>query len=240
MTGTMSNPNLENMKQLTSMIQSFAFHNGKDTKQVLNDLLTYIIGNFNPEPQPDPFWKYTKEQNKEFHAMMCEYLSVMQRELERHEWYDAWGDLFMSLTPAGGSRGQFFTPPDICNLMVEATVDTSEEPTKVCGGFGKRITVSDPAAGSSRNLLAAHARFVHDNKRRPYLVAEDMDLMCCKMSAVNMMAHGCFGEVICHNTLTDPKGLLVGYLINEGLYPMQPGMPTIRIKKEPEWFVSLR
>ena len=151
----------------------------------------------------------------------------------------AWGDLFMELTPKGGARGQFFTPSEICNLMAESQVDTSHEPDKVCGAFGKRVLVGDPAAGSSRNLLAVHARYARDGKRAPYLVAEDIDLMCCKMSAINMMVHGCFGEVICHNTLTDPKGLLLGFLVNEGLYPM-PGMPTIRIKHDPEWFVSLR
>lgn len=228
------------MRELTNLIQSFAIKNGKDNKQVVDDLLTYIIGNFNPEPSPDPHWTYTKEQNLEFYHMMCSYLRVMRHQLRSHEWYDAWGDLFMELTPKGGARGQFFTPVDICNLMAETQVNTDSEPTTLCGGFGKRVTINDPAAGSSRNLLAAHARFVHDNKRRPYLVAEDIDLMCCKMSAVNLMAHGCFGEVICHNTLADPKGLTVGYLINEGLYPMRPGMPTIRVKYEPQWFVSLR
>lgn len=222
------------------MIQSFAARNGKDTKQVLNDLLTYIIGYFDVERKPNQYWTYTKEQNEEFHAMFVDYIRVMGEQLNHAEWFDAWGDLFMELTPKGGAKGQFFTPADVCNLMVETTVDTSAEPTKLCGAFGRRVTISDPAAGSSRNLLAAHAKFVHDNARKPYLVAEDLDMMCCKMSAVNMIVHGCFGEVICHNTLSDPKGVVVGYLINEGMYPLQPGIPTVRIKHEPEWFVSLR
>lgn len=222
------------------MIQSFACQTGKDNKQVLDDLLTYIIGYFNPEPKPDPHWTYTKEQNLMFYRMMCSYLRVMSEQLRHHEWFDAWGDLFMELTPKGGAKGQFFTPDGICDLMAESVVDSNATATKVCGGFGRRVVIGDPAAGSSRNLLAAHAIFVRDKKRYPYLVAEDVDLMCCKMSAVNLMAHGCFGEVICHNTLADPKGVTVGYIINEGLYPMPPGSPTIRIRKEPEWFVSLR
>lgn len=226
------------MKHLSSMIESFAYKYGKDKKQVLNDLLTYIIGYMNPDRQPDPFWKYSKEQNEEFHAMFTEYLRVMDEQLKSKEWYDAWGDLFMELTPKGGARGQFFTPVDMCDLMAQAVVDTKAE-RKGDTRFGKRVVIGDPAAGSSRNLLASHARFVHDKQPIPYLVAEDVDLMCCKMSAVNLMAHGCIGEVICHNTLTDPKGLLVGYIINEGLYPLQPGLPTIRVKKEPEWFYSL-
>lgn len=228
------------MNELLRLMESFARQTGKDTKQVMNDLLTYIIGAFDPEHKPIAHWRYTKEQNAEFYAMMQAYVTLMQKELGHREWYDAWGDLFMQLTPKGGARGQFFTPADLCDMMVEATVDTSAEPTSLCGAFGRRVTVNDPAAGSSRNLLAAHARFIRDKARKPYLVAEDIDLMCCKMSAVNMMVHGCYGEVICHNTLADPKGVLVGYLVNEGMYPLQPGFPTIRTRNEPECFVSLR
>ena len=228
------------MNELERMISSFAYSNGKDIKQVLSDLLVFIIGNFNPEPKPDKLWSYKKEQNEKFHAMMMQYLDVMQKELNRHEWYDAWGDLFMSLTPKGGARGQFFTPADICNMMAEAVIDTAKEPDKTCGSFGRRITISDPTAGSGRNLLAAHALFVRDGRRKPFLVAEDVDIDCCRMSAVNMMVHGCFGEVICHDTLTDPKGVRVGYIVNEGLYPIPGGFPTIRTKNEPGWFVSLR
>lgn len=227
------------MKKLTDMITDFAYKTGKDTKAVLDDLLTYIIGYFNPEPKPDPQWKYTKEQNECFYNMMSEYADLMARELKRQEWFDAWGDLFMALTPKGGARGQFFTPANLCNMMAQSTVDTSVAPTRSCGAFGKRVVVNDPAAGSSRNLLAAHARFIHDNANKPYLVAEDIDLMCCKMSAVNMMMHGCYGEVICHDTLCDPKGVRVGYIINEGLYPLPSGIPTIRIRHTPEWFVLL-
>lgn len=228
------------MRKLTNLIQSFAQHNGKDTKQVLSDLLKFIIGNFNPCPEPNPYWKYTKEQNAEFHAMMLEYLRVMDEQLQKREWYDAWGDLFMELTPRGGYRGQFFTPADICDLMAECSIiDKEPVANKYCGAFGMRATVGDPTSGSARNLLAANAKFLRNGWRKPYLIAEDIDLDCCRMSAVNMMMHGCFGEVICHNTLTDPKGILTGYIVNEGLYPF-PGMPTVRPTKERERFVLLR
>jgi type I restriction enzyme M protein len=228
------------MKELVKHIQSFSYHNGKGTKQVMSDLLKFIIFNFNPEPKPDPTWSYTKEQNREFHEMMIEYFALMKDKLEKSAWYDAWGDLFMELTPKGGSRGQFFTPVDICNLMAGGFVNTDTEPTSFCGAFGKRVTISDPAAGSARNLLACHTKFLLDKKRKPYLIAEDVDLDCCRMSAVNMLVHGCFGEVVCHNTLTDPKGLLFGYIINEGIYPLVPGLPTIRVSNNPSDFFSLR
>ncbi|SHL72619.1 type I restriction enzyme M protein [Xylanibacter ruminicola] len=227
------------MKQFVSMIQSFAHMSGKDVKRVVDDLLSYIIGYFNAEPEPIKGWSYTKEQNAEFHKMMLEYIRLMDEQLAHAQWYDAWGNLFMSLTPGGGSKGQFFTPPDICDLMAQMNINTDVEPTKVCRAFGKRVLIGDPTAGSSRNLLATHVRFVDAKKPIPYLVAEDCDEMCCKMSAVNLMVHGCIGEVICHDTLVNPKGVTVGYLINEGLYPFKSGVPTIRIKREPQWFVSL-
>ena len=228
------------MKELVSLIESFAYENGKDNKQVLDDLLTYIICYFDPFPKKNPQWTYTKEQNVKFYEMMAEYIRIMDEELKHKEWFDAWGDLFMSLTTKGGAKGQFFTPTQICDMMAKMEIDTDKLPEKSCGGFGNRIAIADPAAGSSRCLLAAHARFIHDQKKPPYLVAEDVDRMCCKMSAVNMMMHGCFGEVVCHDTLADPKGLKIGYIINEGMYPFYPGLPTIRTSQETKDFVSLR
>lgn len=206
----------------------------------MSDLLKYIICYFNVEPEPDNSWRYTKEQNVEFFKMMRQWLAVMKKALETREWYDPWGDLFMALTPKGGSRGQFFTPTDICDLMAEISDPANTEPTHVCGGFGKRVTVSDCACGSGRNLLAAHAKFIKAKARKPYLVGEDIDLDCCRMTAVNMMAHGCFGEVICHNTLTQPNKLIVGYLVNEAMYPIPTPVPSLRVKREPQWFFSMR
>ena len=228
------------MKKLAEKINDFAYQNGKDIKQVLDDLLSYIIGNFDPNLKPNPHWPYSKEQNVKFYEMMGEYFRVMEEQLKHKEWFDAWGDLFMELTPKGGAKGQFFTPSHICDMMALSQIDTDCLPEKQCGGFGKRVTINDPAAGSSRNLLASHARYIHDGKRKPYLIAEDVDMMCSKMSAVNMMVHGCFGEVICHNTLTDPKDLNIGYIVNEGMYPLQPGFPTIRTSFDKKEFLTLK
>ena len=226
------------MKELVKMIELFGRSTGKDNKQVMSDLLQYIVGSFDPEETPIPNWNYTKSQNEQFHRMLLKWLDVMNEETRRREWFDPWGELFMALTPKGGARGQFFTPDTICDLMAD-TVSTDTQPDHDCGAFGMRVTIGDPTCGSGRNLLAAHAKFVKDNAKKPYLIAEDIDIDCCRMTAVNMMCHGCFGEVICHDTLCDPKGVRVGFLINEGMYPF-PGLPTIRMRKTPEWFVSLR
>lgn len=113
------------------------------------------------------------------------------------------------------SNGQFFTPPHICDLMVElcGSQDNSGE---LC---------SDPACGSGRNLLAWHAKHLNS-----YLCAEDMDRTCCFMTVCNFLIHGCVGEVIWHDSLC-PDTFYDGWKVNEVL--AVTGLPTIRrIAKE--------
>ena len=226
-------------KELTESILKFSQTSGHGVREIMSDLLKYIIGNFNPSAQPDPTWTYDKSQNMKFHEMLYLYLLLMKEETDKKSWFDAWGDLFMSLTPKGGARGQFFTPVSVVELMTSVTNPQDAEATTRCKGFGERVVISDPSAGSGRNLLSAHARFIEQNKRKPYLVAEDIDIDCCRMCAVNMMVHGCFGEVICHDTLSEPNRVRVGFIINEGIYPLPFGFPTIRISYNKSDFVSL-
>lgn len=47
------------------------------------------------------------------------------------------------------------------------------------------------------------------------------------MSAVNMMTHGCFGEVICHDALCEPNKVRYGYIVNETMYPFFQPVPSI-------------
>lgn len=230
------------MRPLEKKIKDFTYSNGYDVTRVLEDLLDYIIAFFDIERKPIDGWSYSGEECASFYDMMSEYFRVLNVQLnnENKPWYDAWGDLFMSLHTGGGGKGQFFTPECMCNMMCETTLDKDEEPEATHPTpFGRRVTVSDCAAGSSRNLLAAHAVFIRNGWRKPYLVAEDVDLTCCKMSAVNMAVHGCFGEVVCHNTLTDPCGVNAGFIINEALWPL-PGIPSIGRVNTPQSFLCTR
>ena len=216
----------------------------KDAITVFDDLLTFIITAFNPEPKPNPHWTYSNEHNKMFHQLMVEWISVMSVMIDRRGWYDAFGDFFMANVGKTSQqyRGQFFTPHTVCDFMSKVSLDEKgeyTEPRVDCGGFGKRVIVNDCACGSARLLLAAHATNCERGKRPYYFIGEDIDRMCCKMAAINMCAHGCFGEVVCHDTLKEPDGLNFGYVINEGLYPV-PGCPTIREFEDPTRFVSIR
>lgn len=228
------------IRPLEKLMCDFTFKSGHDLLSVFDSLLDYIIHFFNPLKTPLEHWKYTPEQTRKFHEMMVEYFRIMQHQTAVTGWYDAFGELFMSLisTSSAQYRGQFFTPPSVCEACIQFILgDEEKQPSTDCGGFGMRVAISDPACGSSRMLLAAHNQYILKNRKKPYLIGEDIDHICCKMSAINLCAHGCFGEVVCHNTLEEPDRVNIGYKVNETMYPF-PALPSIRILSDETMFVS--
>ena len=218
------------VKMLESQLNSLARDKGKDVANVFVDFLDYTIAFLDPSGTPIPGWrdKYYRDDDDSFYAMMSAYFNLMRDELATTAWYDAFGDLFQSIH-VKGNNAQFFTPPCLCDLMAETSLETyhGEEPTKITT-FGKRIIIGDPTCGSGRNLLAAKAIFDRKQWREPYLVGEDIDLTCCKMTAVNMAIHGCFGEVVCHDALCEPDSVRFGYVVNETMWPFPSNIPSIR------------
>ncbi|UII21575.1 N-6 DNA methylase [Fulvivirga ligni] len=122
-------------------------------------------------------------------AMVRDLIKVYHQLLNYgHEWCDPLGNLYEEITSKRKSQalGQFFTPEHLCDLMVQ--LNYSE--------VISNARISDPACGSGRNLLAFHVAYPGN-----YVFGEDIDLMCCKMAAINLMVHGCQGEIIHHNSL---------------------------------------
>lgn len=208
------------VRELEKMINNFTYNNGFDVSQVFNDFLTYIIHYFTPNAKPLESWKYNKEQTSVFWNMLCEWIKVMEKQLIHNEWYDPFGDLYMSCVASKMRQqgtGQFFTPTGICDMMAEMN-DNNE---KITGKY-----INDPACGSGRTLLAWHVRNIGN-----YLCAEDIDRTCCLMTVCNFIIHGCVGEVICHDSL-DPGSFYAGWKINERLNksPFSP-IPLITVRE---------
>lgn len=224
------------IKPLETMMNRFVMDYSVDITTAFNGLLDYIIGYFDPTGAPIEGWPFKQEQNKRMHEMMYQYIQIMDEQLAHKQWFDAWGDLFMALYANGADKNQFFTPPSLVNMMTEVAMNNLGEPTHDVLGFGRRHIINDPSCGSSRNLLAGHAKYLYLYEREPYLSGEDIDSLCCKMSAINMMMHGCFGEVVCHNTLAEPDKVRLGYIINETRYPIPSTLPSIRRSTNPAHF----
>lgn len=73
-------------------------------------------------------------------------------DISEGEPYDHFGQLFMELGFSEGSEmGQFFTPPELAEMMARMTL-TSMEEKLVNKAF---ITMSEPACGAGSMLLAS-------------------------------------------------------------------------------------
>ena len=161
--------------------------------EIFEDWVDYMIACFSFEGDPK-LVEHLKKKYGDVYAvfdnLLREYINVCNRELGRKEWYDGLGIIYETISSRWKSSrmGQFFTPPSLVDVMV----GISEIDENVSGK-----TVCDPACGSGRFLIAHHA---HNPKNYQY--GQDLDRICAKMTAVNMMIHGCRGEVACMNTIT--------------------------------------
>jgi uncharacterized protein (DUF983 family) len=93
---------------------------------------------------------------------------------------DPLGELYIEAI-SNGHNGQYFTPEPICDMMAAMQVGTGMEEGK---------TVSDPACGSGRMLLA-----VAKLNRSCILYGADLDVTCCKMALVNMFFNSLQGKI---------------------------------------------
>lgn len=242
------------IKPLEKMLMGICGRKGYTPDAVFEGLLDYIIGYLNPSltPQPIEGWKFSPDDTPIFAEMMQAVIECYNTEIPRRGWYDPFGDLYMAIHAGGNGKGQFFTPSAVANVVAATEVHGMKEPKGYDTPFGHRITISDCAAGSGRMPLAGYCELlkvmqndwhytpVEAQARRPYISCEDLDYNCVKMSAINLAFHGCFGECVCHDSLTEPEAVRLGYIINETMYPFPNDLPSIRKESNPLRFVSTK
>jgi type I restriction enzyme M protein len=146
-----------------------------------------------------------------FNKLLIEILQAMDMKLNTAKWFDPLGIVYETITSKWKSSkmGQFFTPESIVDLM---TVMVNPE-------FGAKKAVLDCACGSGRMLLASHAHAPGN-----YQFGADLDPVCTKMTAINMLLHGCVGEAVCMDSIAFKWHF--GYDINPLLNKF--GTPFIR------------
>lgn len=112
---------------------------------------------------------------------------------KQFQWYDAVGRLYECITSRNKSSqlGQYFTPNVVVDMMVQMIVS---------GERREMEHILDPACGSGRMGLSA-ATYAMKRKTPAFISMCDIDPICAKMSAVNMVFNGVVGEVSCMNGL---------------------------------------
>lgn len=208
------------VKELDTLISSFAYKYGLDRITIFRDFLRFVINGWTLPGFPGySDWRYTPEQNALFGEMHNAWIRIMDGRLKREVFFDA----FARLHPVySGSwdrklKGQFMTPPHISQLMAEmAPVDNT-----------RTGNVMDPAGGSGGLLLASHTR-----NPRNFHVSMDVDHTMCLQAVCNFIIHGVVGMVVCINSLT-LKDFRGAWLVNEFLH--RTGLPSVRPLTEEEY-----
>lgn len=183
-------------KELKSFNSLFFALRSHDLSRVFDDLLTMIIcamGRGTAEPlYLETVRKYDRDELEIFCKLFAELIKIYDKARANEAICDPLGEYYECL--AGNYKkanfGQFFTPLPICQLMAGITIDADD--------FGKNI--NEPCCGSGRLVLASN----HIAKGN-YYICEDLDPICCKMTAINLCFHEIRAEIHCHDTLRQNK-----------------------------------
>jgi type I restriction enzyme M protein len=174
----------------------FGFEYKYNLNEVFDDLLTVIICAMGRGTQDELYLKtiekYSRKELDIFCRLFAELTKIYAFHIDSNDWCDPLGEYYECLTGnyKKSNFGQYFTPKSICNLIAGITIDPDN--------FGLKI--NEPCSGSGRMVLAAN-KMAKGN----YYVCEDLDPICCKMTAINLCFHEIRGEVHCHDSLKMDK-----------------------------------
>ena len=216
------------MKEVIKLIDKVVRGKRLDAHQGLNAVLDFLIDLFDSRHYLTAngwFEAVAKAEREEPHLykIMLIWMDKVATAMEKGSWLDFFGGVYEEMYQSRGKAstlGQFYTPPNICDLMAHVS-----EPID-----GR---VNDCACGSGRTLLAAACK--SGFSRRNYYEADDIDLVSVKMCALNLMIHGCRGKVVQHDTLQNPIFYDYGFRINDIRFPMPTlfySLTRIRFTKE--------
>lgn len=182
------------LKKFNSLF--FGFEYKHNLNQVFDDLLTLIICAMARGTQEPLYFetikKYSRSELETFCKLFAELVIIYENSRIINDWCDPLGEYYECLTGnyKKSNFGQFFTPKAICTMMASFVIDKDD--------FGK--TINEPCSGSGRMVLASN----HVTKGN-YYVCEDLDPICCKMTAINLCFHEIRAEIHCHNALLMDK-----------------------------------
>lgn len=214
------------MAQVGAEMIRIATKRGLSAEQSLNAFLDHCISAFDISQVKshrtyEEWAKAVLETDADYAFLVWRWMQDVNKALtgglDGVGFCDFFGRIYESTFQSKGkasSLGQFYTPEHLCYLMAEMTSDFDYDQ--------KIIKFNDSACGSSRTLLAGLAVQNRDKeqlKRHRYVfLAEDIDIVSCKMSALNLMAHCAYGAVVRHDTLMYDAPDTV-YIINECQVP---------------------
>jgi len=161
-----------------------SLHNGIHKDEAREEEYLQIIGQYKPDDQ------------KAFPKLMAQLVAALDEEPR-----DILGPLYMELEIANKDAGQFFTPPELSELMAQMTF--AQELRKL--ETQDFITAGEPAAGAGGMIMALVKVMIsagHNPAEKLWVQAIDVDRMAALMCYIQLSLWNVPAEVIVGNTLS--------------------------------------
>jgi len=138
--------------------------------------------------------RYPKEDAQAFPKLLAELVHLLDVEP-----YDALGQLYMTLELGSSHTGQFFTPPELSELM--ARLAYGDVLSKLDKPF---VTVQEPACGAGGMILAFAKEMIsagHNPAERMWAHCQDVDRTAALMCYLQLSLWNIPAVVVVGNTL---------------------------------------
>ena len=150
--------------------------------------------------------KYTKSEQEQLAEAFAELVLALQHEQSIHGPTDILGQVFHALELHSKYKGQFFTPPHICEFMGMITLDGDNWAMTIeKKGY---ITVCEPCIGSGGMALGAAKAMANRklNYQTQMLVTGiDIDIKCVQMAYLQLSLMGIPAVIVHGNSLTNEE-----------------------------------
>lgn len=176
---------MQRVRSFSSIMQEIG--RSHDLSSVFSDFLTLTVCALSLQQKEAEYLEVAGRYSRDEMFLFSEAFGSLVLEMDKRPLSDKLGDFFMEFI-SYGHNGQFFTPEPICRLMARIIEDPNE---------WRQKTVSDPACGSGRLLLAS----AEQNRFRHFYGA-DVSLQCCQMTLINLCLNGLTGVVSWMDTLS--------------------------------------
>lgn len=144
--------------------------------------------------------KYTKDEQQKLAEALGILTATLLQESVKDGPADILGQLFHALELHNKYKGQFFTPPHVCEFMAQITLSDSKDTTlrKEIDSKGY-ITVGEPCVGAGGMILGfakAMEKNHLDYKQQMLVSACDIDIKCVHMAYLQFSLLGIPATVI--------------------------------------------
>ena len=150
--------------------------------------------------------KYTKTEQEKLAEAFAELVLALQHEQSMHGPTDILGQVFHELELHSKYKGQFFTPPHVCEMMGMIALNGENLAQKIeKNGY---ITICEPCIGSGGMLLGAAKAMANQklNYQTQMLVTGiDIDIKCVQMAYLQLSLLSIPAVIIHGNSLTNEE-----------------------------------